>query len=98
MVATYVLAPLPNAICSRCTNPDDFDDSNGFIDLGRFLTGFFVIMGIGEHLKQFLLWFQLYRSLYRTQRWQALAGHAVARHDQRITPLDVLPVRIPSLC
>ncbi|KAF8245108.1 vacuolar protein sorting 55 [Wilcoxina mikolae CBS 423.85] len=47
VVATYVLAPLPNAICSRCANPDDFDDSNGgFIDLGRFLTGFFVVMGI----------------------------------------------------
>ena len=51
VVATYVLAPLPNAICARCSNPDDFIDEStgsGFVDLGRFLTGFFVVMGIGE--------------------------------------------------
>jgi len=48
VVATYVLAPLPNAICQKCSNQDDFIESSGnaFIDLGRFLTGFFVVMGI----------------------------------------------------
>ncbi|CCX12085.1 vacuolar protein sorting 55 [Pyronema domesticum] len=49
VVATYVLAPLPNAICSQCATPNDFmDDTNGsgIVDLGKFLTGFFVVMGI----------------------------------------------------
>ncbi|ETS77159.1 hypothetical protein PFICI_11033 [Pestalotiopsis fici W106-1] len=48
VVATYVLAPLPNWICSRCANPDDFVESSGnaILDLGRFCTGFLVVMGI----------------------------------------------------
>ncbi|KAI5803112.1 vacuolar protein sorting 55 [Geopyxis carbonaria] len=48
VVATYVLAPLPNAICQRCAGSEDFIESagSGFVDLGRFLTGFFVVMGI----------------------------------------------------
>ncbi|KAL6242837.1 Vacuolar protein sorting-associated protein 55 [Rhinocladiella similis] len=48
VVATYVLAPLPNWIASRCANPDDFIESNAsaWIDLGRFATGFLVVMGI----------------------------------------------------
>ncbi|PSS00832.1 vacuolar protein sorting 55 [Coniella lustricola] len=47
VVATYVIAPLPNWICSRCSNPDDFDSSGtAVLDLGRFCTGFFVLMGI----------------------------------------------------
>ncbi|RDL35247.1 Vacuolar protein sorting 55 [Venustampulla echinocandica] len=49
VVATYVLAPLPNWICGRCANPDDFGDSGGanaIVDFGRFCTGFLVIMGI----------------------------------------------------
>lgn len=51
VVATYCLAPLPNAICSRCSSPDDFLDGSGgggVLDLGRFLTGFLVVMGIGK--------------------------------------------------
>jgi hypothetical protein len=50
VVATYVIAPLPNYICGRAANPDDFMESagSGVVDLGRFLTGFFVVMGIGE--------------------------------------------------
>ena len=50
VVATYVLAPLPNWICSRCANPDDFMESagNAVIDFGRFCTGFLVVMGIGK--------------------------------------------------
>jgi hypothetical protein len=52
VVATYVLAPLPNWICGRCANPDDFVESTGnaVLDLGRFATGFLVVMGIGESL------------------------------------------------
>ncbi|KAL4818230.1 vacuolar protein sorting 55 [Aspergillus spinulosporus] len=48
VVATYVIAPLPNWICSRCANPDDFMDSSGSVvaDFGRFLTGFLVLMGV----------------------------------------------------
>ncbi|KAI9934123.1 hypothetical protein ASPWEDRAFT_36139 [Aspergillus wentii DTO 134E9] len=48
VVATYVVAPLPNWICSRCANPDDFMDNSGnaAVDFGRFLTGFLVLMGI----------------------------------------------------
>lgn len=51
VVATYVVAPLPNFICGRAANPDDFMESSGsgVIDFGRFLTGFFVVMGIGRH-------------------------------------------------
>lgn len=52
VVATYVLAPVPNWICGRCANPDDFVESSGaaVLDLGRFFTGFFVVMGIGTAL------------------------------------------------
>ncbi|MCJ1265150.1 Vacuolar protein sorting-associated protein 55 [Lobaria immixta] len=48
VVATYVIAPLPNWICGRCANPDDFMESagNAVIDFGRFCTGFLVVMGI----------------------------------------------------
>ncbi|KAK4127681.1 vacuolar protein sorting 55 [Parathielavia appendiculata] len=48
VVATYVVAPLPNWICSHCANPDDFVESSGaaVLDLGRFCTGFLVVMGI----------------------------------------------------
>ncbi|KAK4156484.1 vacuolar protein sorting 55 [Chaetomidium leptoderma] len=48
VVATYVLAPVPNWICSHCANPDDFVESSGaaVLDLGRFCTGFMVVMGI----------------------------------------------------
>ena len=49
VVATYVLAPLPNWVCGRCANPDDFVESAGsaVIDFGRFCTGFLVVMGVG---------------------------------------------------
>ena len=49
VVGTYVIAPLPNWICSRCSNPDDFIDNAGsaLVDFGRFCTGFLVLMGIG---------------------------------------------------
>ncbi|KAI9884529.1 MAG: hypothetical protein M1823_003687 [Watsoniomyces obsoletus] len=48
VVATYVIAPLPNWICGRCSNPDDFIDNAGsaLVDFGRFLTGFLVVMGV----------------------------------------------------
>jgi hypothetical protein len=49
VVATYVIAPLPNWLCGRAANQDDFMEShgNGVVDFGRFLTGFFVVMGVG---------------------------------------------------
>jgi hypothetical protein len=49
VVATYVIAPLPNWLCGRAATNDDFMEShgNGVVDFGRFLTGFFVVMGIG---------------------------------------------------
>ena len=49
VVATYVIAPVPNWLCSRAADHDDFMESggSGIVDLGRFLTGFFVVMGIG---------------------------------------------------
>jgi len=48
VVATYICAPLPNFICQRCANPDDFMESagSGLIDFGRFCTGFLVVMGV----------------------------------------------------
>jgi hypothetical protein len=51
VVATYVIAPLPNFICGRCANPDDFGSDNAgnaVIDFGRFCTGFLVVMGVGK--------------------------------------------------
>lgn len=49
VVATYVIAPLPNWICSKCANPDDFMGEAGYavVDFGRFCTGFLVVMGVG---------------------------------------------------
>lgn len=49
VVATYVVAPLPNFICGRCANTNDFtaeSDGSAVIDFGRFVTGFLVVMGI----------------------------------------------------
>lgn len=43
------MAPVPNAICKRCANPEDFmSDSSGssIIDFGRFFTGFLVVTGL----------------------------------------------------
>ena len=51
VVATYILAPLPNWICGRCANPDDFSGDGGgnaILDFGKFCTGFLVAMGIGR--------------------------------------------------
>ena len=52
VVATYVIAPLPNWICGRCANPDDFMESAGsaVVDFGRFCTGFLVVMGVGTSI------------------------------------------------
>ncbi|THW03225.1 vacuolar protein sorting 55 [Aureobasidium pullulans] len=48
VVATYVIAPVPNWICSRAQSSDDFMDggSNAVVELGRFITGFLVVMGV----------------------------------------------------
>lgn len=47
------MAPLPNWIAGRCANPDDFIENNtgAWIDLGRFATGFLVVMGIGKSVE-----------------------------------------------
>ncbi|KAI8376361.1 vacuolar protein sorting 55 [Radiomyces spectabilis] len=47
VVATYVLAPLPNALCARCAGEDDImsDYNSGIIDAGHFITGMFIITG-----------------------------------------------------
>ena len=52
VVATYVLAPIPNWLCGHWANPDDFVESSGAAvqDLGRFCTGFLVLMGIGRSI------------------------------------------------
>lgn len=53
VVATYVLAPVPNWVCGRCANPDDFGTDGGgsaVLDFGKFVTGFLVAMGIGQFL------------------------------------------------
>ncbi|CUS08378.1 unnamed protein product [Tuber aestivum] len=50
VVANYVLTPLPNAICGRASSSSsifsDGAESSSVVDLGRFLTGFLVVMGI----------------------------------------------------
>lgn len=51
VVATYVLAPVPNWLCGRAAaGYDDFMESgnnSSIVELGRFLTGFMVVMGVG---------------------------------------------------
>ncbi|KAI0166809.1 vacuolar protein sorting 55 [Hypoxylon sp. FL1284] len=57
VVATYVIAPVPNWIAGRVANPDDFVDSAGgsaALDLGRFCTGFLFVMGIGKETLPFV--------------------------------------------
>lgn len=49
VLGTYAIAPLPNAICSRCAQPDDFlidNSGNALVDFGRFMTGCLVVTGI----------------------------------------------------
>ncbi|KAJ9068732.1 Vacuolar protein sorting-associated protein 55 [Entomophthora muscae] len=50
IVATYLVASIPNPVCGRCTATDDLlsDSSNsGFADAGRFLTSVFMVSGFG---------------------------------------------------
>lgn len=66
VAGTYVVAPLPNFICSKCAAPDDFLSGEGgsggsVVDAGRFATGFLVVMGIG----MFLSLSALVRSVWR---------------------------------
>ncbi|KAF2165100.1 hypothetical protein M409DRAFT_67388 [Zasmidium cellare ATCC 36951] len=48
VVATYVIAPVPNWLCGKAQSQDDFMDSgsSSIVELGRFMTGFLVVMGI----------------------------------------------------
>lgn len=42
---TFILAPFPNWICSRCASADDLSPefNSAYIDFGRFLTGMLVV-------------------------------------------------------
>ncbi|GAA96940.1 hypothetical protein E5Q_03614 [Mixia osmundae IAM 14324] len=48
VAATFVFAPLPNALCARCGGADDFstDYSSGPVDFGHFVTAATVITGL----------------------------------------------------
>jgi len=48
VVLTFIIAPIPNWLCGRAATNDEFMEGagTGIVDLGRFLTGFFVVMGI----------------------------------------------------
>ncbi|KXL42715.1 hypothetical protein M433DRAFT_131241 [Acidomyces richmondensis BFW] len=48
VVGTYVIAPIPNWLCGRAQSQDDFMESgsNSIVELGRFMTGFLVVMGV----------------------------------------------------
>ncbi|CAO3640101.1 unnamed protein product [Cunninghamella echinulata] len=47
VVATYILAPLPNALCARCAGEYDImsDYNSGVVDAGHFITGMFIVTG-----------------------------------------------------
>lgn len=47
VVATFLLAPLPNVICGKIAQSTDYmdDQTSASIDFGQFLTGFLVLSG-----------------------------------------------------
>ncbi|KAI8336266.1 vacuolar protein sorting 55 [Chlamydoabsidia padenii] len=47
VVATYIIAPLPNALCARCAGEYDVmsDYNSGVVDAGHFITGMFIVTG-----------------------------------------------------
>ncbi|KAK0521162.1 Vacuolar protein sorting-associated protein 55 [Tilletia horrida] len=49
---TYVLAPLPNSVCSKCAGADDFsaDYNSVYLDFGNFLTSVIVVSGFAMPL------------------------------------------------
>ncbi|KAF2858457.1 vacuolar protein sorting 55 [Piedraia hortae CBS 480.64] len=55
VVGVYIVAPIPNWICSRAGQRFDILDAEqgNYEDLGRFLTAFFVVMGIALPLVLF---------------------------------------------
>lgn len=49
IVGLFLLAPVPNAICGRWQNSDDFmmsENGSTVVDFGRFSTGFLVFSGL----------------------------------------------------
>ncbi|CAG8502420.1 23502_t:CDS:2 [Racocetra persica] len=50
LVATYVLAPVPNWIFSKCSANDDYylssNSNSGYKDFGQFLTSIFIVTGV----------------------------------------------------
>ncbi|KAI9243874.1 vacuolar protein sorting 55-domain-containing protein [Sporodiniella umbellata] len=47
VIAIYILAPIPNALCGRCAGEDDIhsDYNSGIVDTGHFITGLCVVSG-----------------------------------------------------
>ncbi|KAL7409223.1 vacuolar protein sorting 55 [Mrakia frigida] len=45
VAVTFLLAPLPNSICSRCAGADDYapEYNSGYLDFGHFLTSIIVV-------------------------------------------------------
>lgn len=91
VVATYVLAPVPNWICGHCANPDDFVESSGaaVLDLGRFFTGFFVVMGMGMLLCP-SLWLSVGISRQESENRNNLLRLVVLRTCQRLSIVQLL--------
>ncbi|CAG8593968.1 9413_t:CDS:2 [Funneliformis mosseae] len=50
VVATYVLAPLPNYISSKCSDNNEFysDNDSNKKDFGQFLTAILLVTGVCE--------------------------------------------------
>lgn len=84
VVATYVLAPVPNWLCGKASNRDDFMDSgsSSVVELGRFMTGFMVVMGVGEY--------RLPSSIFHTMlvvlhMWRGCVCRTVSSEDTVLT-------------
>lgn len=84
VVATYVIAPLPNWICGRCANPDDFGGEgtgNAILDFGKFCTGFLVLMGIGAWFSSYMCKVMLTVLCSATGHFSSLPANCHPGHD-----------------
>ncbi|KAG7562207.1 hypothetical protein FFLO_02392 [Filobasidium floriforme] len=52
VAATFVIAPIPNSLCSRFAGADDISPeyNSSYTDFGHFLTGMLVVAGFAEPL------------------------------------------------
>lgn len=49
VVATFLMAPVPNAVCGKIAGRSDYMDdeaTSAALDFGRFLTGFLLLSGL----------------------------------------------------